>query len=73
MTREEAIAALMAAEGYTNHTQFLKLCISDSVCPTICLACGHAGEPMEPDQDAGCCEACGQQEVRSALVIEEII
>ena len=73
MTREEAIAALMAAEGYTNLIQFLELCVSDSVCPAICMACSHVGEPMEPDQDAGHCEACGAFEVKSALVIEGII
>lgn len=73
MTRAEAIAALMAAEGYTNHTQFLELCVCDSICPAICMACGHSGEPMEPDQDAGSCEACGEHQVRSALVIEELV
>jgi len=73
MTREEAIAALMAAEGYTNHTEFLELCVGDSVCPAICMACGHIGEPMEPDQDAGCCEACGKRQVQSALVLEELV
>ncbi len=73
MTREEAIAALMAAEGYTNHTQFLELCVGDSGCRAICMACGHVGEPMEPDQDAGWCEACGTRRVQSALVIEELL
>lgn len=73
MTREEAIAAPMDAEGYTNLIQFLELCVSDSVCPAICLACGHVGEPMEPDQDAGHCEACGALEVKSALVIEGLV
>ena len=73
MTRDEAIAALMAAEGYTNDTPFLELCVGDSVCPAICMACGHVGEPMEPDQDAGCCEACGEHQVRSALVLEELV
>ena len=73
MTRDEAIAALMAAEGYTNLIQFLELCVVDSVCPAICMACGHVGEPMEPDQDAGHCEACGESKVTSALVIEGLI
>ena len=73
MTRNEAIAALMAAEGFTHHTEFLELGVSDSVCPAICMACGHIGEPMEPDQRAGCCEACGKRRVQSALVLEELV
>lgn len=73
MTRDEAIAALMADEGYTNHTLFLELCVGDSVCPAICIACGHIGEPMEPDQRAGWCEACGKRRVQSALVLEELV
>lgn len=73
IAHDEAIAALMHAEGYTNLIQFLELCVSDSVCPAICMACGHVGEPMEPDQDAGHCEACGALEVKSALVIEGLI
>jgi hypothetical protein len=39
----------------------LKACTADSVCPAICMTegCDHTSE-MEPDQDAGYCEACAR-------------
>jgi hypothetical protein len=48
--------------------------ISDSVAPAICTEpeCDYTTE-MEPDQDAGYCEACGNNSVASALVLAGLI
>ena len=72
----------------TKATKLMKLCdsegrsleevlfasITDSVCPAICMTegCDYTTE-MEPDQDAGYCEACGGNTVTSALVLAGLI
>lgn len=61
-------------EGYKRLNDFLKASASDSVCPAICMTegCDYTTE-MEPDQDAGYCEACGGNTVTSALVLAGLI
>jgi hypothetical protein len=48
--------------------------ITESVAPAICTEpeCDYTTE-MEPDQDAGYCEACGNNSVASALVLAGLI
>jgi hypothetical protein len=52
----------------------LEASVTDSVAPAICTEpeCDHTTE-MEPDQDAGYCEACGKNSVASALVLAGLI
>jgi hypothetical protein len=61
-------------EGYKRLNDFLKSSARDSVCPAICMTegCDYTTE-MEPDQDAGHCEACGGNTVTSALVLAGLI
>ena len=61
-------------EGYKRLDNFLKASVVDSVCPAICMTegCDYTTE-MEPDQDAGYCEACGGYTVTSALVLAGLI
>src|SRR5215469_10620519 len=65
---------LCELEGYKRLYDLLKACTADSVCPAICMTegCDYTAE-MEPDQDAGYCEACGGNTVTSALVLAELI
>lgn len=61
-------------EGYSRLQDLVKACATDSMCPAICMAdgCDHTTD-MEPDQDAGYCEACGGNTVASALVLAGLI
>jgi hypothetical protein len=61
-------------EGYKRLDDFLKASVIDSVCPAICMTegCDYTTE-MEPDQDAGYCEACGGHTMTSALVLAGLI
>ena len=65
---------LCELEGYKRLYDLLKACTADSVCPAICMTegCDHTTE-MEPDQDAGYCDACGGNTVTSALVLAGLI
>jgi len=61
-------------EGYKRLHDLLKASVTDSICPAICMTegCDYTTE-MEPDQDAGYCEACGSNTVVSALVLAGLI
>ena len=65
---------LLEIEGYTNITELLARCITDSVSPAICCnancdyTCG-----MEPDQDAGWCGECSTNSMKPALVLAGVI
>jgi hypothetical protein len=60
--------------GHLSVGAMLEASISDSVSPAICTEpdCDHTTE-IEPDQDAGHCEACGKNSVASALVLAGLI
>ncbi len=72
--RQEKLAKLLAAEGYDTIEEVAEAIFSDSVSPAICIEpdCDYTTE-MEPDQDAGYCEACGKNTVVAALVLAELI
>ena len=72
--REAKLAKLIEIEGYDSADELLEAVFSDSVSPAICMneACDFTCE-MEPDQDAGYCEACGKNSVASALVLAGLI
>jgi hypothetical protein len=61
-------------EGFDVLDDLLQAAATDSVCPAICMTegCEYTTE-MEPDQDAGYCEACGGNTVTSALVLAGLI
>jgi hypothetical protein len=60
--------------GHPSVGAMLEASVADSVVPAICTEpdCDHTTE-MEPDQDAGHCEACGKNSVASALVLAGLI
>lgn len=68
------LTQLIESEGYASLEEMLNVVASDSVAPGICVrqGCSYTCE-VEPDQDAGWCEACGGQSVRSALVLAGVI
>jgi hypothetical protein len=65
---------LLEIEGYTNITELLAACITDTVNPAICTneGCDYTAE-MEPDQDRGFCEECRTNSMKSALVLAGVI
>jgi hypothetical protein len=72
--REAKLAKLIESEGYGTLEEMAEAIVCDSVSPAICVEpdCDYTTE-MEPDQDAGYCEACGKNTVQSALVLAQII
>ncbi len=72
--RQEKLRSLVEAEGYESLEKLLEAVVTDSVCPAICTTagCSYTCE-MEPDQDRGWCEVCGQNTMQSALVLAELI
>jgi hypothetical protein len=72
--REKKLAALVEIEGYDSVEELLEAVFSDAVSPAICTHpdCDHTAE-MEPDQDAGYCEACRRNSVASAPVLAGLL
>ena len=68
------LAQLIEIEGFASLDDMLATVVSDSVAPGIFVreGCSYTCD-VEPDQDAGWCEACGRQSVRSALVLAGVI
>ena len=60
--------------GHASVVEMLKAYVTDSVSPAICTErdCSYTAE-MEPDQDRGYCELCGQSTVASAFVLAGLI
>lgn len=71
MTKLEQLAEY---EGYESVDKMIDTCIISSVVPAICMTegCDYT-TGMEPDQDAGWCEECGLNTVKSCLILMEII
>lgn len=71
--RQAKLARLAAQEG-VHVEELLGAVVYDSVSPAICVNrdCDYSTE-MEPDQDAGWCEACGTNSLQSALVLAGLI
>ena len=71
-TRRGRLRELATSEGYETVTDLLEAAATDTISPGICMVCGCTGE-VEPDQDAGHCESCGGNTVKSALVLAGIV
>jgi len=65
---------LAKSEGYDDTMDLLNDASTDSVCPGICVnkGCDYTCE-VEPDQEAGWCEECETNTVKSALILAGII
>jgi hypothetical protein len=65
---------LLEIEGYERIEDLMEAILSDSVSPAICMneGCDFTCE-MEPDQDAGYCEECHTNTMKSAPVLAGII
>jgi hypothetical protein len=70
--RQAHLTALAEAEGFASTEAMLEAAVIDSVAPAICIDCGLTTE-MEPDQDRGYCESCGQNKVVSAFILARLI
>jgi len=72
--RRRKLDELAEHGGHPSIGALLEASVTDSVVPAICTepGCDHTTE-MEPDQDAGHCEACGKSSVASALVLADLI
>ena len=66
--------ALMESYGYSDEMKMLESATFDSVAPAICMNadCDYTTD-MEPDQNAGYCEICGTNTVKSCLVLAGIL
>ena len=72
--RRRKLDELAEDGGHPSVGAMLEASITDSVAPAICTEpeCDYTTE-MEPDQDAGYCEVCGNNSVASALVLAGLI
>ena len=72
--KAKKLIRLCEVEGYKDPNDLALDVGCDSVCPAICMTegCDYTAE-MEPDQEAGYCEACGGNTVVSALVLAGFI
>ena len=70
--RRAQLKSLAQTEGFENVDALREATAVDSVAPAICIRCGHTAD-MEPDQDAGYCEACGETKMVSALVLAGLV
>jgi hypothetical protein len=70
--RQAKLEKLRAAEGFESVEAMLEAATFDGVSPAICTNCDYTCE-MEPDQDRGWCENCGQNTVVSALILVGLI
>lgn len=70
----ELLQALADDGGYDDTTSLLEDAVFESVVPAICTDdnCGLIQE-SEPDARANYCEECGQNTVKSCLVIAGVI
>ena len=69
--RSELLRRLADAQGFASVDALIESAL-DAVSPAICSDCELTCE-MEPDQDRGYCESCGQNTVVSALVLAGLI
>jgi hypothetical protein len=53
--------------------EMLEKATIDSVSPGICMKCDGVVDSIEPDADAGFCEECEENTVKSVLVIAGLI
>jgi hypothetical protein len=65
---------LLVIEGYDTLEAMAQAVLFDSVSPGICVndSCNYTIE-VEPDQDAGWCDACRTNTVKSALILGGLI
>jgi hypothetical protein len=72
--RKAKLAKLVEIEGYDRLDELLEAVFSDAVSPAICMneGCDFTCE-MEPDQDAGYCEECRTNTMKSAPVLAGLI
>jgi hypothetical protein len=63
---------LCEVAGFKTPLDLLQSSMADSVCPAICMECGHT-TAMEKDQREGYCESCGKNKVVSGLVLADLI
>jgi hypothetical protein len=68
------LVTLCQSEGFTTIDELLESAVCDSISPAICMTegCDYTCE-MEPDQDAGYCEECHTNTMKSALVLAGLI
>ena len=64
----------LAEECGVSVEELLEVCIfEDANPPGICTICGDWVIAIEPDSSRGYCESCGNNTVKSALVLAGII
>ena len=68
------LETLADVEGFASIEGFLSRAAADVICPGICTnkSCSYTCD-VEPDQDAGWCEFCDANTVKSALVLAGVI
>jgi len=66
------IQAALESSDFSTIEDMFENAVYDSVATAICIECGLVTE-MEGDQREGYCEGCGENKVKSVLVLAELI
>ena len=67
----DLVQVLMRETGMS-FDEMMESAVMDGVAPALCVNC-HATTNMEPDQDEGYCEECGENSVVSCCVLAGIM
>ena len=59
--------------GFHNVDSLLSHAITSDECAGVCIECHSIIDDIERDQDAGWCECCRTQNIKSVLIIAEIM
>jgi hypothetical protein len=71
-TNRQLIDRIVEQTGM-DEIELLEAATFDSVAWGACRNCGTVNQPHEPDAYENWCEACGENEVASVLVLAEMI
>ena len=71
-TDGELFERLLEDEGLS-HEEWLEEFALDSVVPAACRTCGEVTSDMEPDQDCGHCEHCGNKTAVAGTMLLGIV
>lgn len=71
---ERKLQTLTEDFGFAEAIDMAEEYSTDGLCPCICMneGCDHS-EELEPDQDAGWCENCDTNTMKSAMVLMGVI
>ncbi len=75
MSNQDKLEQLLELEGYEDDLDsFIQDSLPDILCKGICMypSCEYTTD-VEPEQDDGWCEECGEPTVKSGMMLAEVL